>query len=178
MGDAPSGVGAPDLTFSWIGEPNGDGTFLVYGAFNFCGVTYSVGDHGAPAWRRMALGGGHAGSCTAPRSTCPEAACFMLRARCATLHCLHPLTRGAPSPPSTSLVFLTPEDPGAPLYLARLISAYEDTRAEGGDRLCIEVSGRAVPGAARGASSAGSTLRQRRQHAAGSWRRGGDVVRC
>jgi hypothetical protein len=36
-------------------------------------------------------------------------------------------------------VYLTPEDPGTPLYLARIISAFEDTQQQGGDRLCIEV---------------------------------------
>ncbi|GBF97254.1 hypothetical protein Rsub_09945 [Raphidocelis subcapitata] len=36
-------------------------------------------------------------------------------------------------------VFLTPENPEAPLYLARVISAFEDARQTGGDRLCIEV---------------------------------------
>jgi hypothetical protein len=36
-------------------------------------------------------------------------------------------------------VYLTPEDPGAPLYLARIINAFEDTLQQGGDRLCIEV---------------------------------------
>jgi hypothetical protein len=36
-------------------------------------------------------------------------------------------------------VYLIPEDPGAPLYLARIINAFEDTAAEGSDRLCIEV---------------------------------------
>lgn len=37
-------------------------------------------------------------------------------------------------------VYLTPEDPGAPLYLARIIHAFEDAQQQGGDRLCIEVS--------------------------------------
>ena len=36
-------------------------------------------------------------------------------------------------------VYLTPENAEAPLYLARVISAFEDTRQAGGDRLCIEV---------------------------------------
>ena len=36
-------------------------------------------------------------------------------------------------------VYLIPEDPSSPLYLARVINAYEDTMAEGSDRLCIEV---------------------------------------
>ncbi|GBF98497.1 GATA type zinc finger transcription factor family [Raphidocelis subcapitata] len=36
-------------------------------------------------------------------------------------------------------VYLIPEDPSAPLYLARIISAFEDASQEGGDRLCIEV---------------------------------------
>jgi hypothetical protein len=33
----------------------------------------------------------------------------------------------------------SPQDAGAPLYLARVVSAFEDTSQEGGDRLCIEV---------------------------------------
>lgn len=37
-------------------------------------------------------------------------------------------------------VYLTPEDPGAPLYLARIITAFEDAQQQGGDRLCVEVS--------------------------------------
>jgi len=44
-------------------------------------------------------------------------------------------------------VYLTPEHPGTPLYLARIISAFEDTQQQGGDRLCIEVGGLGVKGA-------------------------------
>jgi hypothetical protein len=36
-------------------------------------------------------------------------------------------------------VYLTPEDQGAPLYLARITAAFEDTQQQGGDRLCVEV---------------------------------------
>ncbi len=55
-----------------------------------------------------------------------------------------PQRRTTPSPQPTSVgdhVCLTPEDPGAPPYLARLVSAFEDLQQQGGDRLCIEVGG-------------------------------------
>ncbi|KAI8470406.1 MAG: hypothetical protein J3K34DRAFT_458897 [Monoraphidium minutum] len=80
---AGAAPGAPSLTFAWLGEPSPDagGGLLFYGAFQFCGVTYGVGDH----------------------------------------------------------VYLTPEDAGAPLYLARITAAFEDTGQQGGDRLCVEV---------------------------------------
>lgn len=38
-------------------------------------------------------------------------------------------------------VYLLPEDEGAPLYIARLKAAYEDTNAAEGERLSIQVSG-------------------------------------
>ncbi|KIY95613.1 hypothetical protein MNEG_12348 [Monoraphidium neglectum] len=35
-------------------------------------------------------------------------------------------------------VYLIPEDVAAPLYLARIINAFEDSKAEGSERLCIQ----------------------------------------
>ncbi|KAI8470082.1 MAG: hypothetical protein J3K34DRAFT_521647 [Monoraphidium minutum] len=41
-------------------------------------------------------------------------------------------------------VFLLPEDEGAPLYIARILRAFEDPRAPEPDRLCIEASAACV----------------------------------
>jgi hypothetical protein len=47
-------------------------------------------------------------------------------------------------------VYLIPEEVGAPLYLARIVSAFEDTAAEGSERLCIQVGGLVGGGAGDG----------------------------
>jgi hypothetical protein len=36
-------------------------------------------------------------------------------------------------------VYLLPEDEGSPLYIARIVRAFEDANAPDSDRLCIEV---------------------------------------
>jgi hypothetical protein len=43
-------------------------------------------------------------------------------------------------------VYLTPEDKGAPLYLARITAAFEDTQQQSSDRLCVEVRRRPATG--------------------------------
>jgi hypothetical protein len=43
-------------------------------------------------------------------------------------------------------VYLLPEDEGAPLYIARLKQAYEDTNAAEGERLSIQVRHQGLPG--------------------------------
>ena len=52
-------------------------------------------------------------------------------------------------------VYLLPEDEGAPLYIAKILKAFEDTTAEEGERLCIEVRQAAV---AAGQSSCGCSI--------------------
>jgi hypothetical protein len=52
-------------------------------------------------------------------------------------------------------VYLLPEDEGAPLYIAKILKAFEDTTAEEGERLCIEVRTATSPGGAAQQSSRG-----------------------
>jgi hypothetical protein len=50
-------------------------------------------------------------------------------------------------------VYLIAEDAAAPLYLTRIVGAFEDLRAEGSERLCIEARARARAGGGRGAAT-------------------------
>ena len=54
-------------------------------------------------------------------------------------------------------VYLIPEDPGAPMYLARIVNAFEDARAEGSERLCIQVR---APARARARPRAAAAARR------------------
>jgi hypothetical protein len=66
--------------------------------------------------------------------------------------------------------YLIPEDAAEPLFLARIVDAFEDLRAEGSERLCIEARSRALWAAA--ARGGGARDRRRGARARGA---GGDL---